>query len=113
MGRKSAVKGKAGEIELQEIFRQHGFDLERGGTQSYGKKPDLYGLPHIHVEVKRCEKISMPRWLEQAKRDALKFGDGCPVVFFRQNRQPWFVTMNLEAWLKLYNSYYKEQNQNK
>lgn len=112
LGRKSTLKGKRGELELQEIFKKYGYELQRGGTQSYGKKPDLYGLPHIHIEAKRCETISMPRWLQQAKADALKFKDGCPCVFFRRNNEPWYVTMNLEAWLKLYESYTKEHKSN-
>ena len=113
LGRYSAIKGRNGEKELQKIFRQHGYDLKRGGTQSYGEKPDLYGLPRIHLEVKRSERIELPKWMAQARRDALRFKDGCPVVFFRRNNEPWFVTMNLEAWLKLYESYSKEHNLNK
>ena len=32
----------------------------------------------------------------------MRFGDGFPAVFFRRNRSPWLVVMNLEDWMALY-----------
>ena len=40
--------------------------------------------------------------MEQAERDAVRFGDGLPAVFFRRSRSPWLVVMKLGDWLELY-----------
>jgi len=55
MGAKSTRKGANGEREVMAILRDHGFSVERGGTQSYGQRPDLYGLDGVHLEIKRSE----------------------------------------------------------
>ena len=60
------------------------------------------GLPGIHIECKRAEQLRPYSWLEQAERDAVRFGDGLPTVFFRRSRSPWLVVMKLEDWLKIY-----------
>lgn len=112
MGRYSTVKGRNGEKEVQRFFKEHGYNLERGGTRSYGERPDLFGLPFIHLEVKRCERVEMPKWLAQARRDALRFKDGCPVVIHRRSNEDWFATMPLSAWIKLYDAYSKERDIN-
>lgn len=102
IGRKSQRKGADGERELADIFRQHGYPVERGGSLSYGTVPDLTGLPDIHIEVKRCEQVRLSEWVAQARYDADRFKDGAPTVFHRRSREPWLVTMQLADWLKLY-----------
>ena len=96
------VKGANGERELAGVLRDHGFVTERGGTCSYGKKPDLSGLPGIHIEVKRVERLNINKAMQQAVADAVKFQDGAPTVFHRQNRSDWLVTMRLEDWIRIY-----------
>lgn len=49
--------------------------------------------------------LRLSEWMEQARRDAEKFGDGLPAVFHRRNREGWRVTMELPDWLELYRSY--------
>lgn len=98
----SSRKGADGERELAELLRAEGFEIGRGGTESFGNAPDLYGLPGVHIEVKRVEKLNIWEAMEQAVRDAWKFRDGAPTVFHRRNRKPWLVTMLLSDWLKLY-----------
>lgn len=95
-------KGADGERELATILRQYGYEIKRGGSLSFGQKPDLYGLSGLHIEVKRVEKLNINMAMEQAERDALKFADGAPAVFHRKNRTPWLVTMRLEDYLDLY-----------
>lgn len=102
MGHSSQRKGAAGERELAEILCRHGYDVERGGSLSYGTVPDLVGLPGVHIEVKRVEKLNLRAAMEQAIRDADFFQDGAPTVFHRQNRQPWLVTMTLADWIQMY-----------
>lgn len=102
MGSKSVQKGARAEREVMYLLRECGYPVERGGTQSYGQQPDLYGLDGIHIEVKRREAVNLSAALAQAEADAQKFGDGLPAVFHRANRKPWTVSMPLDAWLQLY-----------
>ena len=102
MGRASQRKGAAGERELAAILREHGHDVERGGSQTYGEVPDLVGLPGVHIEVKRVERLNVPEAMGQAIRDSDRFKDGIPALFHRRSRSPWLVTMRLEDWMILY-----------
>ena len=102
MGKASQRKGAGGEKELAEILKGYGYTLERGPSQSYGTVPDLSGLPGIHIEVKRVEKLNISKAMQQSEMDAEKFGDGVPTVIHRRNREPWLVTMRLDDWITLY-----------
>lgn len=102
MGKMQQRKGAEGERELAEILRDYGFPCERGGSLTYGAVPDLKGLPGVHIECKRVERLDLPKAVEQAEKDAKRFRDGLPAVFHRKNRKPWLVTMPLEDWLILY-----------
>lgn len=108
MGGSSQRKGADGERELAALLRQHGYEIERGGSLSFGEVPDLVGLPGIHIEVKRVERLNVSDAMNQAILDADRFHDGKPTLFHRCNRQPWLVTMRLMDWLALY----KSTNQN-
>ena len=101
MGRSSQRKGAAGERELRKLLQEHGFETERGGM-AFGEVPDLTGLPGIHIECKRVERLNLHEAMDQSIRDAQKFQDGAPAVFHRTNREPWLVTMLFEDWMKLY-----------
>lgn len=101
MGRSSQRKGRAAEMELAAILRQYGYDAEAGAPMNYGTVADVVGLPGFHLEVKRCERLQLPAWIEQAERDAERFHDGIPLVCFRQNREPWRVCLRLEDFLKV------------
>jgi Holliday junction resolvase len=99
----SQRKGRAGELELVRILNSHGYhDVAPGMAVSYGSTPDVTGMPGIHIEVKRVERLNIHEAMQQATRDAVKFGDGLPAVFHRKNRCSWLVTMNLSDWLRLY-----------
>ena len=101
-GKGSQAKGAAGERELAAIFRERGYDTHRGGSLSFGEMPDIVGLPGVHIEVKRVERLNVPVAMHQAIRDAEKFQDGVPALFHRKNREPWLVTMSLDDWLEMY-----------
>lgn len=102
MGSRSARKGACGEREVAAILRGRGFRVERGGTQSYGARPDLYGLDGVHLEIKRAENARIWEWMQQSTQDAAKFGDGWPTVIFRRSRSDWLICMDLSDWLELY-----------
>ncbi len=97
----SRQKGARGERELAAIFRDYGYPARRG--QQYcgaNGDADVIGLPGIHVECKRVEKLNLIDAIRQAVRDA-KRGE-LPAVFHRRDRCEWLVTMRLEDWFTLY-----------
>ena len=98
----SCRKGADGERELAALLREEGYSIERGGTQSYGTAPDLSGLPGIHIECKRVEKLNILDAMKQSIRDAEKFKDGDPALFHRKSRSPWLVTMLFSDWIQIY-----------
>ena len=102
MGRSQQRKGADGERELVEVLKGYGFQTQRGGSETFGTVPDLIGLPGIHVECKRVERLNIYEAMNQAVCDSLRFRDGLPAVFHRRNRQPWLVSMKLSDWIKLY-----------
>ena len=104
----SKQKGKAGELELSRKLKEYGYDAKRS-VQYNGKdgQADVLGLPSIHIECKRVERLNLYDAMEQAKRDA-KNG-GAPTVFHRKNRSNWLVTMELDDFMSLYKAF--ESNQ--
>lgn len=102
MGKSQQRKGAAGERELAALLSAAGYECQRGGSLSFGEVPDVLGLPGIHIEVKRVEKLNVVEAMEQAIRDSDRMLDGLPALFHRRNRKPWLVTMRMEDWLKLY-----------
>ena len=103
-GSSSARKGANGERELAAVLREYGYNIERGGSMSFGEVPDLTGLPGVHIECKRVERLNVPEAMKQAQRDSERFKDGMPTVFHRRSREPWLVTMRLSDWMGLYQS---------
>ena len=102
MGKSQQRKGADGERELAEVLRGYGYEIQRGGSMTFGSVPDLVGLPGVHIECKRVEKLNIDRAMQQAITDAERFDDGIPIAFHRKNRQPWLITMRLEDFMKLY-----------
>lgn len=101
----SRNKGKVGEREIAKILRDYGYEDCRRGEQYCGANgdADIVGLPEIHCEIKRVEKLNVDNAIDQAVRDA-RAGE-MPTVFHRKNRKPWLVTMKLDDWMRLYEAY--------
>lgn len=97
----SRQKGARGERELASVLKQHGYDCHRG-MQFKGSpdSPDVVGLPNIHIECKRVEKLNIYDAIDQSRRDSGK--NDLPAVFHRKNNCDWLVTMRLDDWMKLY-----------
>ena len=102
MGKSSQRKGADAERELTELLRSYGYHITRGGSMTFGDVPDLTGLPGVHIECKRVERLNVSEAMKQAVRDSMRFNDGMPAVFHRRNREPWLITMRLSDWLILY-----------
>lgn len=112
LGKSSQTKGRRGELELVQLFQSHGIPAEPGQAVSYGATPDIVGVDGVHVECKRAETLRLSEWMAQAERDARRFGDGVPVVFFRRSREPWRVVMNLADWIAVYKAGCKKSKGN-
>lgn len=96
----SRKKGKTGELELAALLRDHGVEARRGQQFRGGAdSPDVVGLPGVHVECKRVERLNIYDAYEQAVRDA---GNDIPAVFHRKNRKQWLVTVGFQDFMKLY-----------
>lgn len=101
MGKSEREKGARGERELANLLRdQYGYETRRGMV--FLHQSDMIGLPGIHPEVKRVERLNIWEAMKQAVIEAAKRQDGIPAVFHRKNRSEWLVTMRLEDWIDLY-----------
>ncbi|WP_066452437.1 putative PDDEXK endonuclease [Anaerotruncus rubiinfantis] len=97
----SRQKGAAGERELARKLRDLGYDCRRGQQYSGANgDADVVGLPGIHIECKRVERLCIEDAIAQAKRDARE-GE-MPVVMHRKNHCEWLVTMPLDQWIEIY-----------
>lgn len=97
----SKRKGAAGERELAGKLRDYGFAARRG--QQYcgaNGDADVIGLPGIHIECKRVERLNLYDAMAQAQKDALP-GE-IPAVFHRRDRCDWQVTMFFDDWIQMY-----------
>ena len=105
----SRQKGARGERELSHVLRDHGYDGARRGQQYSGitGEADVIGLPGIHIECKRVERLNLENAMAQSRRDA-RAGE-IPTVIHRRNRTPWVVTMDLTDWLTLYEAWLQIQ----
>ncbi len=97
----SKQKGARGERELAKVLRAHGFKTRRG--QQYcgaNGDADVVGLPNIHIECKRVERLNLYDAMAQAKSDAKQ--DEIPVVMHRKDKCDWLVTMSLDDFIEIY-----------
>ena len=106
----SREKGRRGEVELSKLLNDYGFTTERM-SQYCGKTgvADVDGLPSIHIECKRVEKLNLEEAYSQSCRDA-KDGE-IPTVMHRKNRGEWMVSMSLEDWVEMYRSWICQQKE--
>ena len=100
----SRQKGASGERELAGKLREYGYRCRRGQQYSGANgDADVIGLPWIHIECKRVERLNLLDAVEQAQRDARE-GE-LPAVFHRKNRSSWLVTMPLDDFMAVYREY--------
>lgn len=102
----SRIKGKRGELEAAHILKKHGYDARRGQQfAGINGDADVVGLPYIHLEIKRVEKLNIDDALQQSIRDARNAE--IPVLMHRKNRTEWKITMLFSDWIKLYKAWEK------
>lgn len=101
----SKQKGKNGELEFVKKCKEYGFKDARRSQQFAGinNDADVVGLPDIHVEVKRVERLNIDNAMEQAQRD--KKEEELAIVAHRKNNKEWLITMTAEDWFEIYKRY--------
>ena len=60
---------------------------------------DVVGLPKMHVEVKRVERLDLYGAMAQAISEC---GESKPMVAHRRNNTEWLITMRASDWFGLY-----------
>lgn len=98
----SNLKGKVGEREFAKLCRDNGYDCRRGQQYNGIEGEDVVGLPNVHIEVKRTEKLKLYDAMDQAIRDS---DEKLPIVAHRKNNCDWVVIMPVEAWFEMYREY--------
>ena len=94
MGKRSRSRGQRGERELRDkIIEIFGLPTRRG-TNLTGQQDIEGGIPGVHHEVKRVERLNIYKAMGQAMGDAAEAL--IPVVFHRKDRAPWMVTFQLD-----------------
>lgn len=104
----SRAKGARGERELAKKLREFGFHARRGQQYSGANgDADVIGVPDIHIECKRVEKLNINKAMRQSLNDA-RHGEKA-VVMHKKNEEKWLVTMTLADWIELYNAWRREE----
>lgn len=95
MGKPSRDKGKRGENDVVEIFRDAGAKgakrtaVLQAGTRHFGVEADadVWVADGLHIEVKRQETLRISEWLRQLDRDCPGGAEG--ILAYRRSREPW------------------------
>ena len=103
----SRAKGARGEREWASFCRGEGYDCRRGQQYCGIEGEDVVGLPGIHCEVKRVERLNISDAVFQSVLDAQ---GKIPIVAHRKNNDIWLVTMQANKWFELYREWEAGQN---
>ena len=99
----SKEKGKKGEREFAKLCREYGYNARRGQQYNGLDGEDVIGLPGIHIEVKRVEKLNLDKAMKQSIKDS-KEGE-IPIGAHRKNRETWKITIRADDFFKLYKAW--------
>ena len=102
----SRNKGAAAERELARELRSMGIASARRGQQHTGLEgKDVVGVPGVHIECKRTERLNIHAAMAQSYRDAKTDPGGrdaeIHVVCHRRNNAPWLITCCLDDVIEL------------
>ena len=94
-------KGNGGEAEVIDILRESGWPHARRNFASggYGGADVVNGPADSSIEVKRCERAEIWKWLRQAEAAARP--TETPMIVFRRNHCRWYACLPLEDLLPL------------
>lgn len=97
----SRRKGMRAEVDIVHILESYGYNCRRGDQSRGGAiEADVVGVPGLHIEVKRVEKLNLEKALMQSETDARI--EEIPIVIHRRNRERWKVTMSLEEFMLMW-----------
>ena len=102
-GRMSRNKGKRGEREVANFYKDRSIQARRGVQFKGGmNSPDIIVEEldeFFHHEVKWVEKLSLLKAMEQCKNESsIK---QVPLVVHKKNNTPWLVTLHLHDWINI------------
>lgn len=114
IGKASKAKGARYELEVAHFLQAHGYPDAHRTAQHCGKTGDagdVEGVPGLHIECKRVERLNLYSAYHQAVRDndAKNAGD-IPVVVHKKNRETTLVTLSLDDFIKIFSTYKKEED---
>lgn len=95
-------KGATGELEIVHILRDNGWpDATRthDGRVQRARGDIRNGPEGVHLEIKRHERLNVPKALRQVEEDANPLD--IPVLVHRPSRQDWCATLPLDDLLAL------------
>jgi hypothetical protein len=95
-------KGADAEREIIAILHANGWthaERTSNGRDQGGRGDILAGPPGCHIEIKRQERLNVPKALSQAIADANHLD--IPIVIHRPSRHQWMATLPLEDLLDL------------
>lgn len=94
-------KGNRGEAEVIEILKAHGWSGARRNFASggYGGSDTVGGPEGCAIEVKRCERAEIWKWIAQCVAAARP--TEIPIVVFRRSHSDWQACLPLEDLLPL------------
>lgn len=95
----SRTKGAQGERDVVKVAKAHGLRAERTAALQSNQATNfadvtLPDFPHIHIEVKRDERLSVDAMVRQAREDAAPT-KRIPVVVYRRNKGEWCAVVPL------------------
>lgn len=98
----SREKGRKGENEVIYAMRDAGWPTARrtsDGREQIARGDVANGPEGCHFEIKRVEKLSVPKAFDQVVRDADP--TDIPVLVHRPSRHEWMATLPLSELLPL------------
>lgn len=102
MSARERLKGATGEREIVQMLRLYGWpNAERtsNGREQSGRNDIANGPAGCAIEIKRQEKLSVPRAFDQLIRDSDP--RDIPVLVHRPSRHQWMATIPLAELLPL------------
>lgn len=98
-------KGKTGELELVNLFKDYGFESARRSQQYSGEghTADIVGMKDLHIECKRVERLNIEKAIDQCHED--KREEDLGIVAHRKNNRDWLVTMTFTDFMEIYKRY--------
>lgn len=100
----SRQKGAQGERDLARRLREYGYKARRGQQYSgLAGDSDVVGVPGLHIECKRTERLQLYQAMSQAKRDAKE--NKIPVVMHRRNHCDWVAILEIDDFMDIYREY--------